>query len=357
MTVNTDISINKTKRNHSLDIARIIAVLAVVMIHCSSAFAKNYELYTGEFIFGNLFNSLSRLGVPLFLMISGALFLDERKNITIQSALTKYAKSIAVITVAWALFYSITYNVIFTLLGGGEISLKSTVIDILIGHYHMWYLYMIIGLYIITPFLKKFVCKENKNMVLFFIAVAFAANFLAPTIDKLLTEHFDIGFIGTFTEMFYLDFFGGYVTYFLTGWYIVHVGIDKKNVKYLVYALGAVSLCAMFIYVYFTGNYEIAYDNIGAPVYLYAVSLFLAVNSIKTDLKDKTARIIETLSKLTFGVYLIHVMILTLFNKFLPYSSSPYIYITVCYIAVLCCSFIGSYIISKIPLLKKLIKA
>lgn len=347
----------KNKRNHLLDIARIIAVLAVVMIHSSATFVTNYELYTNEFIFGNLFDSIARIGVPLFLMISGALFLDENKKITIKSVLSKNVKSLAFITIIWAIMYSAVYNVIFPLLTSKTISVKSFFISIVNGHYHMWYLYMMIGLYIITPFLRKFVSKENKNLVLFFIIISFVVQFLFPTIDKVCALHLDIDFIGKWIDKFHLDFFGGYITYFLVGWYIVHVGVGLKYLKYIIYCLSLISLLIIVFYVDFTGNYTIAYENIGALVFVYSLGVFLAINNIKISFKEKTIRILAKLSKLTFGVYIIHIIVLALFNTLLPYINHSAIYIILCFIIVVSVSFIGSYIISKIPILKNIIRA
>ena len=67
-------------RKTSLDIIRIIAVCAVIMVHTCDYFLNNYNPSTSEFVFGNIFDSLSRIGVPLFVMVSGALMLDEKKK-------------------------------------------------------------------------------------------------------------------------------------------------------------------------------------------------------------------------------------------------------------------------------------
>ena len=84
----------KSPRNPLLDMARIVAVLAVVMIHCSADFIANYPLHTSEFISGNLFDSISRMAVPLFLMISGALFLDQDRELSFKSILSNDFKLI-----------------------------------------------------------------------------------------------------------------------------------------------------------------------------------------------------------------------------------------------------------------------
>jgi len=345
------------KRNYSLDITRIIAVLAVVMIHCSASFVLEYKVFSNEFIYGNLFDSISRIGVPLFLMISGALFLDERKEITLKNILSKNVKNLAIITIAWAVIYSAAYNVILPILFNSTINVNNIVQDIINDHYHMWYLYMIMGLYIATPFLKKFVCEKNKGMVLFFIFISLCFQFLTPVINAVSKLGLNLSFISEWTDKFHLDFFGGYTTYFIVGWYIVNVGIKQKWKRVIIYLLGIISVAAIILYVHFTGDYTDVYQELGIPVFIYSVSLFLAINNISFNLKENVAKKIVGLSKLTFGVYIIHVMVLYIFSNLLPYSKYSGIYIVVLFVSVTVVSFLVSYIISKIPILKKLIKA
>ena len=345
------------KRNYSLDIARIVAVFAVVMIHINASFLTDNPLNTNEFIFGNLFDSLSRIGVPLFLMISGSLFLDENREVTLKTILSKNVKNIAIITIIWAIIYSVAKEVLFPLLSGKTVNVKSFIVGVINGHYHMWYLYMIMGIYMITPFLKKFVCKENRGMVLFFIIISFCFQFFTPIINAICELGLNLSFINAWLDKFKLDFFDGNITYFLVGWYIVHIGIKRKWHRCVIYFLGVVSLISIILYTRFTGDYNTAYENIGAPVFLYSVSVFLALNNINLNLNEKTAKKVAELSKLTFGVYLVHVMILAIYNELFPYNKHIVFYILVCFIVVIFSFFLISYIISKIPGLKKIIKA
>ena len=120
------------KRNYSLDIVRIIAVLAVVMIHSSASFVMNNPLNTNEFIFGNLFDSLSRIGVPLFLMSSGALFLDKNKEVTLKTILSKNIKNLAIIIITWSIIYSVVFEVLLAPSMGKTVDVRS-IIDGLIN--------------------------------------------------------------------------------------------------------------------------------------------------------------------------------------------------------------------------------
>ena len=116
-------------RNTSLDLARVIAILAVITLHCCSAFLINYESSSIEFIVGNLINSSVRFSVPLFLMISGSLFLDEKREISLKTLLFKNIKNLAFITIFWAVVYSVLYNVVFLASPEAPIDFKETVAD------------------------------------------------------------------------------------------------------------------------------------------------------------------------------------------------------------------------------------
>ena len=344
------------QRNSNLDIIRILAAVAVVMIHCGAMFVADYGHQTREFMLANVLESISQLGVPLFVMISGALFLDERKQVTFRGILTKNFKSLAIITFLWAAIYAVVYMVIFPVLTGDAVYMDRVIDCFLNGYYHMWYLYMILGLYLITPFLKKIVCKENKALVLCFIAISLAVQFLLPTVDSLLGKYLGGYSITAWLNKFNLDFFDGFVTYFLIGWYIVHVGIDAKWLRRGIYALGAASLAAMMLHAYFAENYQDAYTNTSVFVLFYSASVFLALCSRKIQPKEKTAERLTKLSKLTFGVYILHPILLSLFQKGFPYSQYPAAYIIVCFVTVAGSSFLAAYVASKIPIIKKLIK-
>ena len=69
----------KNKWYLSYDILRIAALLAVISVHISAFFVLKYEPNTMEFITENIFNALSGFAVPVFIMLSGALLLNEDK--------------------------------------------------------------------------------------------------------------------------------------------------------------------------------------------------------------------------------------------------------------------------------------
>lgn len=314
-------------RSVSLDITRIIAILAVVMIHISGIFVVSYETTTPEFFWGNIFDSISRIGVPLFVMISGALMLDENRNFSIRSLLLKNIKNIVSLLIFWSVLYCCIYKIAFPLLRGETLNFKRIVYSIIMGHYHMWYLYMIIGLYLITPFLREFVNKKNKDLICFFLTVSVLTQFLQPIVNGLSLMWDDVLYFAEFIESFHLEFFGGFITYYILGWYFTNIEIKKK---WKFYCIGLISLLITILYVQITKDHSNGYSYMNLFTLLYSEAVFIALNcGRKWALNNRLKSIIEILSKLSFGVYIVHPLFVTAFCKIFKYTKAPlqYIYI------------------------------
>ncbi len=344
------------EKNITLEVARIIAVFAVVMIHCSGVFVSQYDVSSYEFLWGNIFDSISRIGVPFFLMISGSLMLDEKKKIPLKLLFSRYLKNIVLITFAWAVIFSLIYQCVLPLLQNETVTIHNIFRDIITGHYHMWYLYMFIGIYFALPFLKAFVCKENKNLVLLFIGISLVTQFTVPLLDVFKSRFSVLAYTSSLLKDFQLHFFAGYLSYYLAGWYIVHIGIQKKWIRLCLYILSALSLVGMILYIQHTGNYNAVYENVGLPVFLYSVGAFLALSRVSFKLNDFWKNLIMKFSGLTFGVYMVHVIAITLYSRIFPYTKLPVLYNLAFLAAVAFTSFGVCFLLSKIPFIKKLIR-
>ncbi len=347
-----------------LDVARVLAIFAVVMIHVSAGFVVGNESSTSAFIFGNIFDSLSRIGVPLFLMISGALMLSEEKEITGKS-IFKRIKNIVVLLIFWSACYAIFYSVLLPFCKGREIAWKEFLYNFVMGHYHLWYLYMLIGLYLITPFLRSFVKKENKNLVMLFVAFAVLAQFLPTFLSIFCVYVEEIKHIVAFIEKFELRFFCGYTAYYLLGWYIVHVGFSKKQ-KICIYVASVLSIMGIISIAQWIPikaesawtAYDLAYSNSNLLVLLYTAGVFTVLSNLKNErVPVKLGAGLAVASKLSFGVYVVHIVVLSVMHKIFAFISVPFLSLLVLWGATTVISFLVCYVLSKIPLLKKLIRA
>jgi len=157
-----------------LDNARIIACFSVIFLHISAGFVVGNNVGTEYWWIGNFYDSAVRWCVPVFVMISGALLLDPRKQEDLATFYTKRISRILIPIIFWSVFY-LVWGYLKGVLKGN----KPPIIDLLkkllsgIPYSHMWFLYMIIGLYLFTPFFRKIVTYSSKKELLILTTITF----------------------------------------------------------------------------------------------------------------------------------------------------------------------------------------
>ena len=208
---------------------------------------------------------------------------------------------------------------------------------------------MIIGLYVITPFLREIVKKRNKQLVLLFIGLALMVQFSIPVIRALANYADVFAYAETLIEQFRIHFLFGYTTYYLAGWYIVHIGIEKKKRRVL-YCLSALSLLGVIVYTSLTHDYSNAFSNLNIFIFLYASGVFVLLNNVmKGSISDGLRKVLVKVSKMSFGIYIIHPLLITIMEHILPYHGMPLLYMLVLYVIVFILSFVCCSILSRIP--------
>ena len=124
------------------DYLRLFAMFAVMVLHVA---AQNWYLTpvdTFEWQTFNVFDSLMRWGVPVFVMISGALFLGKEHQI--KKIFKKNILRLVVALFFWSIIYALWQRFVTNEITSSE----DFLIAVVNGHAHLWFIYMIIGLYI-----------------------------------------------------------------------------------------------------------------------------------------------------------------------------------------------------------------
>lgn len=138
------------QRLWNLDLLRIIAISAVVVIHTTQNMGK-LDVYGFDWAVLNVYDGLVRWAVPVFAMISGVLFLNPAKEQPLKKLYSKNVLRIVTIILFWGLVYAALNH------PPADLSFESLYAffrTAVLGHYHMWFLYMIAGLYILVPILR-----------------------------------------------------------------------------------------------------------------------------------------------------------------------------------------------------------
>ena len=151
-----------SKRVIYFDILRVVAIFAVVAVHISAQHWLDVDVSSRAWFAFNLYCTTGKWSVPIFVMISGALFLG--RDTTIRTILKKNVLRMAGVFVFWSGCYALI-SLIFR---------RSPLFDVfsqfITGHYHLWFLYMIVGLYLLIPLLRPIV--QNETLMRYFLLLA-----------------------------------------------------------------------------------------------------------------------------------------------------------------------------------------
>ncbi|SEG00490.1 Surface polysaccharide O-acyltransferase, integral membrane enzyme [Eubacterium ruminantium] len=347
------------------DIIRITAILMVVLLHCAAYIVIFYpDTSKAEFIIGNIMNGIPRAGTPMFLMLSGALLLDESRSFDVKKFYKKSFLAIVALLAFWLLLYAHWRALILPVLQGGQTD-KKLFYNYLLkleGLYpHLWYLFMLIGAYAVIPVLRLFVKRENKayilGMIIFSVVVQFGV-----TTAGILTRKADFT-ISDFVTKFHVEYATGYIPYLLIGWYLTAFPL-KKKAQVILEILGFAAVLWIIL------NVQFAIDSVDdirdylvemptLPAMLYGVGLFVFISNLAGD-KTTKSRVVNTLSKASFGIYIIHVIFLDIFsNLIMPYdkfdAGNPFFYILLLFGLTFGVSAAVVLLFSKIPGLRRII--
>ncbi len=288
-----------------LDLLRIVACLAVIMCHVS---ADNwYTLAPADFRWQvlNIYDSIVCFCVPAFFMISGASFLNPDKPITLKTLYKKYLLRI----VAAYLFWSLAYAVKSYLTSGEVLALPGALLFILQktieSHYHLWFLPVLAGMYILTPLLRQIAQKPETTRYFLILFLIFGA--ALPTLQQ-----FEIPYTDILQTAVVMEVVTGYAGYFVLGHWLHSRGFSKRF-RRTAYALGffgilaCIVVCALYS---LQANEPTAklYGYLGLPTLLSASAIFLFFrhHAPRWRWAVRHQRFIQRLSALTFGAYLVH---------------------------------------------------
>jgi surface polysaccharide O-acyltransferase-like enzyme len=348
----------ENKRECFLDIAKVASMIAVIVLHTGAI--SWYEAPFGIYPWGvlNIFDVLGRFSVPVFLMISGYLFLNPQRQVNPSDIFKKYIPRLLCAFFFWSFLYALITSGFMTsrsLSGGvGEKLLQDT----LSGRYHMWYIFAIIGLYVITPALRP-VALDRKAMR-YFLLVSFILTYLIPTLQLIPAVADSTAW---FTGKFDFSNISGYILYYVAGYYFGTAELSLKQRK-TIYTLGIASALIMFAVVsaitirqqYPTlSNQYHKYANAGMPLFGLSAFVFFKYRFKDVDPGTKIMRVIIKLSKMNLGIYLAHDFGLIIFKKIglKPVLGTPFITLPLLALADFGITVCIVFIISHIPLLKK----
>ncbi len=339
-----------------IDILRIIACFSVIMLHASAQAWYSLPVDSGGFKIANSYDALFRFGVPVFVMISGALFLAPGKELDVKKLYWHNILRLAVLYIFWSCAYGLMDCRGFDPAGIGW---KDVVREMILGRYHLWFLPMIIGIYVLLPVLKVWIDHASKKNIEYFLLLFFLCQILCETVRAMYSS----SMLDYVLNLFQPEIVCSYLGYFVLGYYLVHIGIEKRWHKFIY--TGALAGGVLNIVL---GNYlaerageptGAIYDSFGMFTALISAALVIWAKEAfgKRAFSAGAEKVIHEISADTLGVYVMHVGMIEILEKHGIDSQIMPLILWIPLLAVGCfaAALVVSAVLRRIPLAGKYI--
>ena len=331
------------------DNIRFIATVCVIIVHTAA---------TGCYLFNQvspfywwIANCLStglRFALPFFFLLSGALNLNN--NYSVSTFYKKRLVRVFLPFLFWGIIFSTAFF-IYYLVDNRPVSIFSLLKDFIFyrgvfraQQYHLWFLYVLIGIYLLTPLIKLFTKNLTRSKITIFSTL---------WIITLMINTFEIK-----NDVFiYLLRFSAYTGYYIAGYILLKSDTAIKNkFIYIVFFIATVAFMSISTY-YFTKEYGVLNEHFNQTasitVFVMSIALYFIIINMKFE-NNTFKRIRDEINHYGLGIYIIHATVLSLIElSGMGWSFiHPLIGIPV---TTVLCIFVSYFIIRtmhKIPLLK-----
>lgn len=297
------------ERKIHYDILRILAAFSVVMLHSAAQWWYDVDLRSIKWIIANTYDVMFRFGVPVFVMISGAIFLDKKYKLDVNRLYKHNIVRLIVFYIIWSCAYGLFDCRYLNL---QEMGVKGVLREMLYGRYHLWFIPMIVGIYVLLPILRGWIDNTSKKNIEYFLVVFFVLQICGETV-KALTVSDELHYIINLGKV---EMACGYIGYFVLGYYISHIGI-KERLKQIIYILFVPSVLLnviLGILLSWKVNRPVGtiYDSFGLFTFIIVLNIFIFVSEKKEKTKfgSNLQKIVREISDDTLGIYVLHVGII-----------------------------------------------
>lgn len=326
---------------------RAAATLGVIFIHSSSYLTGSLgQIPQSHWLISIIINTIVRWSVPVFVMLTGSFVLENYDN-NIGPFLKKLVHKIVIPFIIWSIFYLFLNN--WDSFFGNTLSTAQKwqlVLDKSITGtaVHLWYVYMIIGVYLVIPIFSKWVIYSNKKEQFLFLCFWFLLLIVFPFIDRYKND-------------FELGFFTGYIGYLVAGYYFFkQVQINK----YLLWVLFLLSIgFTVAATVYLSTQKNIDKEMFLAPltpgVFVMSACVYLLFKQSTIRLPSWGSKLVNLICNYSYGIYLVHLFILAIIDDYLISATAFNPLLSLPIISILCLigSFMVIFLLRKIPFLGK----
>ena len=304
------------------------------------------QLGTISWHMANFIDSAMRWAVPVFVMLSGALLLNEKKQTSPREFWTRRMNRLLPALLFWSAVY-LAWRAFFW---HQPLTLNAIALDLIAGrpYIHLYFLFLIAGLYLVTPFLataaSSLESKQLGQAIVVMATLALGANM----VDFLATSAFTL--------------FVPYIAYYFAGLYCVRV-LANRPAPYGMVLAGAILITTLFTALSVSVNGLESrwsfyfYEDLSPTIMVMAVTVFMVL--LRASLLPVVQSAAQRLAPLTLGVYVAHPIIVellrNLYHTTWPAMFRPLYYIPITFAATIVIAFTAVALMQRIPLLRRVV--
>jgi surface polysaccharide O-acyltransferase-like enzyme len=347
-----------------VDLIRTVAIILVILLHAAIEPNPTVNFMSPQGVqlwwTSDVYDSIARTAVPLFIMLTGALLLQPNKaDEPLRVFFKKRWNRIGIPVLFWgAIFFAWDFTV-----KGQALTAVSVLQGVLAGPYvHFWYVYVLVGLYLITPLVRIVVAHADWRIIRYFLLIWF----VGTGIVSLLTLYSNLGpqTVWFRDNIFLLT---GLIGYFILGAYVIKLRF-RSSFLYIGLILSTVwTIIGTYFLIATLGEQysQFFLDASSFSVIIASVTLFLLLAAVPNQTVEnrfpRGNKVLKVISQNTLPIYLFHLIILeTLQKGYLGFKISvttmnPIIEIPLVTAVTLLLSLAIIVPLKKLPYLKRII--
>lgn len=315
-----------------IDALRVLAIVLVVVSHCCDHFTALYGTDEGGYRLGAIIGSLVRPSVPLFAMMTGVLLLPVKNTVSLNGFYRKRIGRLVWPLIFWSLTLPIAnylaYNYIWTAPANLSIAGPFTISN-LVNHLYtwifnfnydtipLWYLYMLIGVYMILPILSRWLetaSKKEIRTLLYLWGVSLVLPYIqyfAPLLGYQ-GNYGSMGILGvcswnSFGSFYYVS---GFIGYMILAYYLCRFPLECSNAKLIamtvpMFIVGFAITLVGYMSMMSSENWiliEMFWSFCSINVLMMTFPIYVWVERSKI----KVSPLVTRMAIMSFGVYLCH---------------------------------------------------
>jgi len=338
------------------DLIRVVAIYLVVVVHVSGQLTNVWgDIHADQWIIADIYGGIARVCVPLFFMISGYLLLPRSESLG--TFYLKRMPRILIPFVAWSLIYLGWYcgnhpNTCTPAFAWGLLLAQGT-------YYHLWFLYSLLGIYLILPVLRLVFRPEPDKKVLWYLILLWLI--FQPILNSAHK-------FWNFSIKISPPLATGFVCYFFLGYLLGEITLSRAKVilSMVIWVIcTSITILGTYLFTHLSGQFDgFFYDFVSLNVILASSAAFLLLHWL-SETKPFTSpslhTVTRTLALTTFGIYLVHILVIEILSGWIPFlhinSSMGNAIWSIPFVSTLVftISFLIVRILQKIPVLRYIV--